>query len=50
MKSSGIKDNSEEEIEKVFKGFINQLKGNDIRVLALKGILKRLEDITTLKN
>jgi hypothetical protein len=50
IKSTNIKQSIEEQIENVFRGFISTIKESSLRLEVVKAILKRLKEITIVRN
>lgn len=50
VKSTNIKQQVEEEVENVFRGFISTIKDNNLKLEVLKAILQRLREISSVRS
>lgn len=50
VKSANVKDNIEEEVEKVFKAFVSTIKDPKVRMNLLESMGQKLQDCKRVKN
>jgi hypothetical protein len=50
VKSTGIKQKVEEEIESVYRGFITTIKQNHLKLKVVQSMLNRIKEIKTVRN
>ncbi len=50
VKSGNVKESIEEEVEKVFKGFVSTIKNPNVRMSLLESMCQKLQDCKRVKN